>query len=98
MGKQLRHVVTLEACEAAQIQPSRRDANIFSLPRRPSTTCLNSTGSPSRSGLSSYGLTVKTHCIRQIREPISSVLLRGSNSFQKVSRHQDEPRTHVYHP
>jgi uncharacterized membrane protein YfcA len=37
---------------------------------------------------SNKGLTVKIRCIRPIREPISSVLLLGINSFQKVSRHQ----------
>jgi hypothetical protein len=40
-------------------------------------------------GGSNKGLTVKTRCLRLIRESISLVLLLGINSFQKVSRHQD---------
>jgi hypothetical protein len=39
-------------------------------------------------GGSNKGFTVKTRCLRPIRESISSVLLRGINGFHQVSRHQ----------
>jgi hypothetical protein len=47
---------------------------------------------------SNKGLTVKTRCIRPIREPISLVLRRGINGFQKVSRHQGLSRNFTETP
>jgi hypothetical protein len=43
-------------------------------------------------GGSNNGLTVRIRCLRPIREPISSVLRRSINGFQKVSRHQVAPK------